>query len=79
MLVLVFLTLVCFTLEFTHAQLVESHSLTPKLTKTSLCTCLCKKNWFIVCSRKPCLASNYFWKPCPKSSLNSLLLNPEAI
>jgi hypothetical protein len=43
MLVLVFLTLVCFTLEFTPTQPVDSHSLTPKSTKASLCTCLCKK------------------------------------
>jgi hypothetical protein len=61
MLVLVFLTLVCFTLEFTPTQPVDSHRLTPKSTKASLCTCLCKK-MFIVCSRKPCLASHSFLK-----------------
>jgi hypothetical protein len=38
-----FLALVCFTLEFTPTQLLDSHSLTPKSTKASLCTCLCKK------------------------------------
>ena len=43
MLVLVFLALVCFTLEFTPTQIVDSHSSTPKLTKASLCTCLCQK------------------------------------
>jgi hypothetical protein len=43
-LVLVFLALVCFTLEFTHAQLVDPHSLTARSTKASLCTCVCQKN-----------------------------------
>jgi hypothetical protein len=34
---------VCFTLEFTPTQLVDSHSLTPKSAKASLCTCSVKK------------------------------------
>jgi hypothetical protein len=72
------LTPVCFTLEFAPAQLLDPHSLTAKPTQASLCTCLCQK-WFIVGSREPCLAQNSFWKPCPKSSLNSPLLNLEAI
>ena len=42
-LVLMFLALVCFTLEIAPAQLVDSHRLTPKSTKTSLCTCCVKK------------------------------------
>jgi hypothetical protein len=42
-LVLVFLALVCFTLEFTHAHLMEPHSLTARPTQVSLCTCLCQK------------------------------------
>jgi hypothetical protein len=41
--VLVFSNPRVFTLEFTPAQLREPHSLTPKSTKTSLCTCLCQK------------------------------------
>jgi hypothetical protein len=73
-----FLTLVCFTLEVKPAQLIDTHSLTANQTKASLCTCLCQKK-FIVYSHKPCLSSNSFWKPCPKSSLNSPLLNLEAI
>jgi hypothetical protein len=77
-LVWVFLALVYFTLEFTHAHLMEPHSLTARPTQVSLCTCLCQKR-FIVCSHKPCLVSHSFWKPCPKSSLNSPLLNLEAI
>jgi hypothetical protein len=59
MMVLVFSSPRVFTLEFTPTQLIDSHSLTPKSTKASLCTCLCKK-MFIVCSRKPCLASHSF-------------------
>jgi hypothetical protein len=78
LLVLVFSNLVCFTLEFTPSQLIYPHSLTANQTKASLCTCLCQKK-FIICSCKPCHSSNSFWKPCPKSLLNSPLLNPEAI
>jgi hypothetical protein len=42
-LVWVFLALVYFTLEFTHAHLMEPHSLTARPTQVSLCTCLCQK------------------------------------
>jgi hypothetical protein len=42
-LVLMFLALVCFTLEFTHAQFIEPHSLTARPTQVSLCTCSVKK------------------------------------
>jgi hypothetical protein len=73
-----FLALMCCTIGNTPAQLVDPHSLTGRPTQASLCTCLCKKK-FIVYSRKPCLASDSFWKPCPKSSLNSPLLSIEAI
>jgi hypothetical protein len=39
MLELVFLlTLVCFTLEVTHAQLIDPHILTARPTQVSLCT-----------------------------------------
>jgi hypothetical protein len=41
--VLMFLALVCFTLEFTHAQFIEPHSLTARPTQVSLCTCSVKK------------------------------------
>jgi hypothetical protein len=44
MMVLVFSSPLVFTLEFTPAQLVDSHSSTPKSTKASLCTCCVKKN-----------------------------------
>jgi hypothetical protein len=40
MLELEFLTLVCFTLEVTPAQLIDTHSLTARPTLVSLCTCL---------------------------------------
>jgi hypothetical protein len=39
-----------FILEITHAQLVDSHSLTPKSTKASLCTCYVKKICCLVSS-----------------------------
>jgi hypothetical protein len=43
MLELVFLlTLVCFTLEVTPAQLIDPHSLTARPTQVSLCTCIKK-------------------------------------
>jgi hypothetical protein len=74
-----FLTLVCFTLEFIAAQLVDSHSLTPKSTKASLCTCLCQKKVYYLFTQTMSSLTLFFWKPCPKSSLNSLLLNLEAI
>jgi hypothetical protein len=41
-----FLTLECFTLEFTLAQLIDPHSLTARPTQVSLCTCCVKKNLF---------------------------------
>jgi hypothetical protein len=45
-----FLTLVCFTLEVTPAQLVDLYSLTASSTETSLCMWLCQKNivWCLV-------------------------------
>jgi hypothetical protein len=43
MLVLVFLALVCFTLEIAPAQLIDTHSLTARSTQVSLCTCRVKK------------------------------------
>jgi hypothetical protein len=43
MLMSVFSSPSVFILEITPAQLVDSHSLTPKSTKASLCTCLCQK------------------------------------
>jgi hypothetical protein len=74
-LVLVFLALVCFTLEFTPTQLVDSHSLTPKSTKDSLCTCLCQKMvYYLFMQTIPSL--KFFLETLSqKSSLNSLLLN----
>jgi hypothetical protein len=42
-LVLMFLALVCFTLEFTPAQLVNPHSLIARPTQVPLCTCCVKK------------------------------------
>jgi hypothetical protein len=43
MLVLVFSDPCVFIFEITPAQLIDTHSLTPKSTKASLCTCLCQK------------------------------------
>jgi hypothetical protein len=43
-LVLMFLALVCFTLDFTPAQFIEPHSLTARPTQVSLCTYVSKKN-----------------------------------
>jgi hypothetical protein len=48
-----FLTLVCFTLEVKHAQLIDTHSLTPKSTKASLCTCCV--NFFVLCLVSSCI------------------------
>jgi hypothetical protein len=42
-LVLMFPALVCFTLEVTHAQLIDPHSLTARPTQVSFCICY-KKN-----------------------------------
>jgi hypothetical protein len=39
-----FLALECFTLEIKPAQLIDTHSSTPKSTKASLCPCVCQKN-----------------------------------
>jgi hypothetical protein len=47
-LVLVFLALVCFTLEIAHAQLIDTHSLTARSTQVSLCTCRVKKKLCLV-------------------------------
>jgi hypothetical protein len=50
MLVLVFLALVCFTLEIAPAQLIDTHSLTARSTQVSLCTCRVKKIFVSSCA-----------------------------
>jgi hypothetical protein len=76
----VFRSLACFTLEVTPTQLVDLFSLTTRSTKASLCTCFCQKNfWLVYNCAKQYPAPNSSWKPCPNSSLNSLLLILEAI
>jgi hypothetical protein len=65
MLVLVFLALVCFTLEVAPARLVDTHSLTPKSTKTSLCTCCVKKNRLVSSCANPIEAMFLSINPCP--------------
>jgi F0F1-type ATP synthase assembly protein I len=66
MLMLVFLALVCFTLEFTLAQLIEPHSLTTRPTQVSLCTCYVKKNRCLVSScATPIKAMFLSISPCP--------------
>jgi hypothetical protein len=47
---LVFLALVCFTLEFTLTQLIDHHNLTARPTQVSLCACYVKKNCCLVSS-----------------------------
>jgi hypothetical protein len=60
-----FLTLVCFTLEFTPAQLVEPHSLTARPTQVSLCTCCVKKIIVGAYLRKPYQGHVSFHKSLP--------------
>jgi hypothetical protein len=76
---LYFLALECFTFEVKPAQLVDPHSLTPKSTKDSLCTCLCQKMvYYLFMQTIPSL--KFFLETLSqKSSLNSLLLNLEVI
>jgi hypothetical protein len=62
MLVLVLLALECLNLEVTPAQLIDTHSLTPKSTKASLCTCVCQK--MVYCPNQYPVP-NSSWKPCP--------------
>jgi hypothetical protein len=64
-LVLVFLALVCFTLEIAPTQLVDSHSLTPKSAKASLCTCSVKKLLLVSSYANPIKAMFLSINPCP--------------
>jgi hypothetical protein len=52
-----FLTLECFTLEFTLAQLIDHHNLTARPTQVSLCTCCVKKIIW-------CLVAQTLSRPC---------------
>jgi hypothetical protein len=70
---------VCFTLEFTPAQLIEPHSLTARPTQVSLCTCLCQKKVYCLFTQTMSSLTFFFWKPCPNYSLNTPLVNLEAI
>jgi hypothetical protein len=45
-----FLALEWFTLEITHAQLIDPHSLIARPTQVSLCTCIVKKILLLVSS-----------------------------
>jgi hypothetical protein len=51
--VLVFSSLVCFTLEIAPAQLIDTHSLTVRPTQVSLCTCCVKKKSLVSSCANP--------------------------
>jgi hypothetical protein len=64
MLVLVFSNPCVFYLEVAPARLVDTHSLTPKSTKTSLCTCYVKKNRLVSSCANPIKTMFLSINPC---------------
>ena len=65
----------CFTLEFATTQLVDLHSLTPKINLNFLV-----HFWLVSVCVKPYPDPNSSWMPCPNlSGLNMLILEANLV